>query len=149
MKQLETDRLARALRELAVSFVRAGSTAGLSRTAAATLGRLERDGDHRITDLATDEGITQPAMTGLVQRLEQAGHVTRRADPADGRASLISITPTGLDALRTRRAEQDAVVAARLEHLSPEQRARLSDALEAIETLTHTPADHLEDHALA
>lgn len=149
MKQPETDRLARALRELAASFVRAGTSAGLSRTAAATLGRLERDGDQRITDLATDEGISQPAMTGLVQRLEHIGHVTRRPDPDDGRASLISITPEGQQALVARRAEQDEIVAARLHHLTAEQRTRLGDALDAIETLTRTPADHLEDHALA
>lgn len=145
MKQPDTQRLARALRELAVSFVRVGAQGGLSRTAAATLGRLERAGDQRITDLAVEEGITQPAMTGLVQRLEQAGHVTRRADPADGRASLISLTDAGRAALVARRAEQDAIVAARLEQLSTEQRADLAVALDAIESLTHTT----EDHALA
>jgi len=35
----------------------------LSLTAASTLRRLERSGPHRLCELYTPEGITQPAMT--------------------------------------------------------------------------------------
>jgi DNA-binding MarR family transcriptional regulator len=45
--------------------------------------------------LAAKEGVSQPSMTQLIQRLERAGLVTRLADPDDGRAALIGITEEG------------------------------------------------------
>jgi DNA-binding MarR family transcriptional regulator len=41
------------------------------------------------------------SMTRTVQRLERAGFVRRRRDPADGRATLVESTPAG-SALRNR-----------------------------------------------
>src|SRR6516164_1510361 len=46
---------------------------GLSLTAAATLATLERSGPRRLTALAVQEGVTQPAMTQLVARLQDSG----------------------------------------------------------------------------
>ncbi|MBX6358009.1 MAG: MarR family transcriptional regulator, partial [Micromonosporaceae bacterium] len=43
---------------------------GLSLAAAATLATLERSGPQRLTELAAREGVTQPAMTQLVSRLQ-------------------------------------------------------------------------------
>ena len=57
---------------------------GLSLTAAATLATLERSGPRRLTALAVEEGVTQPAMTQLIARLQDAGLVRREADPTDG-----------------------------------------------------------------
>ena len=135
------DATARALREFVAVVVRSTRSASMSRVAAATLSLLERQGPLRITDLAEREAVTQPAMTGLVQRLEQAGHVARSPDPADGRASLISITTAGVAALGARRAEQDARIAAWLATLPPEQLATVESALPALTTA-------MEDHAL-
>ncbi len=42
-------------------------------------------------------GIENSGMTGLIDRLEKAGFVTRRADPDDRRALLICATPAGLE----------------------------------------------------
>jgi DNA-binding transcriptional ArsR family regulator len=58
---------------------------GLSLTAAATLATLERSGPSRLTSLAVKEGVTQPAMTQLIARLQESGLVSRTADPAAGR----------------------------------------------------------------
>src|ERR1700743_571171 len=58
---------------------------GLSFTAAATLATLERSGPCRLTLLAVQEGVTQPAMTQLAVRLEASGLVTRSSDPSDRR----------------------------------------------------------------
>ena len=58
---------------------------GLSLTAAATLATLERSGPRRLTALAAQEGVTQPAMTQLIARLQDSGLVGRDADPDDGR----------------------------------------------------------------
>ena len=67
----------------------------LSLTAASTLHRLELTGARRLTELAGLEGVTQPAMTQLVSRLERAGLAQRQADPQDGRVVLVEITDRG------------------------------------------------------
>jgi DNA-binding MarR family transcriptional regulator len=72
--------------ERVVSLLRALSQpSGLSMTAVATLATLEREGAQRLTGLAALAGVTQPAMTQLISRLEDDGLVRREADPADGR----------------------------------------------------------------
>jgi DNA-binding MarR family transcriptional regulator len=47
--------------------------AALSLTAARALGRLNEEGPIRLTTLAAAEGISQPSMTQLIQRLERQG----------------------------------------------------------------------------
>ena len=58
----------------------------LSMTTLSTLATLERFGPRRLTELATLEGVTQPAMTQIVSRLERDGLAERRGEPTDGRA---------------------------------------------------------------
>lgn len=48
----------------------------------------------RVKDLSTHLGITGPAVTSAVDRLERAGHVQRRPNPDDGRSRLIELTDT-------------------------------------------------------
>src|SRR5215475_13258120 len=76
----------------------------LSLTTASTLRRLEADGPQRLSELAAREGVTQPAMTQLVTRLERDGLARRLADRGDARAVLVSITAAGVERLRVRRA---------------------------------------------
>jgi DNA-binding MarR family transcriptional regulator len=104
----------------------------LSLTAAAALGSLDRRGPQRITTMAAAEGVSQPSMTQLIQRLEQRGLVTRTSDPADGRVALVSLTDAGKAALAARRRRNAARVAELLADL-PENDARaLAGALEAV-----------------
>ena len=63
------------------------------------LSTIEDQGAARISDLAALDHCSQPTMTTQVRRLEDAGLVSRTADPADARAVLISITPKGVDTL--------------------------------------------------
>jgi MarR family transcriptional regulator, organic hydroperoxide resistance regulator len=58
-------------------------------------------GPQRQTDLAAEFDTDSASMTRTVQRLERAGFVHRRADPIDGRATLVESTPAGM-ALRGR-----------------------------------------------
>jgi hypothetical protein len=46
---------------------------GLSTTASLLVNRLTREGPARLTALTAAEGISQPAMTQLIQRLERQG----------------------------------------------------------------------------
>src|SRR5919204_1032838 len=64
------------------------------------LSTIEDQGAARISELAALDHCSQPTMTMQVRRLEDAGLVTRTADPADARAVLIAITPAGSDTLR-------------------------------------------------
>jgi DNA-binding MarR family transcriptional regulator len=49
----------------------------------------------RMTDLATLLGVRKTAITGLVDRAQHRGLLTRTPSPHDARAALISLTPQG------------------------------------------------------
>ena len=103
---------------------------GLSLTAAATLGSLQRRGPQRITSLAVSQGVTQPSMTQLLRRLEDAGLVARVADPTDGRVVLVELTAAGEETLRTRWNTRLEHLDKVLETLTAEERATLQRAAE-------------------
>lgn len=107
----------------------------LSLTAASTLFRLERDGPHRLCELYAPEGITQPAMTQLVTRLEKEGLAERSSDPADGRAVVVSITEAGRAAVARRREGRTQALSGLLRALTPAEHAALVAALPALERL--------------
>ncbi|MFE9629990.1 MarR family winged helix-turn-helix transcriptional regulator [Streptomyces sp. NPDC006463] len=46
----------------------------------------------RQSELIKSVGLDPSTVTKMLQRLEQAGHVRRRPDPSDGRASLVEAT---------------------------------------------------------
>ncbi len=46
-------------------------------------------------DLARRIGVTSAASSGIVDRLESRGHVTRRAHPTDKRRTVVSISDSG------------------------------------------------------
>jgi DNA-binding MarR family transcriptional regulator len=110
---------------------------GLSLTAAATLATLERSGPSRLTSLAAKEGVTQPAMTQLIARLQESGLVSRTADPADGRVVQVRVTDEGRAMLARRRAVRAERLAEILARLSPEEQAALGTALPAIDALAN------------
>lgn len=108
---------------------------GLSLTAAATLATLERSGPCRLTWLAAREGVTQPAMTQLIARLQDAGLVDRAVDPADGRAAQIRLTDEGRATLARRRAVRADRLADLLAGLTPAERDALAAAVPAMDVL--------------
>jgi len=110
---------------------------GLSLTAAATLATLERSGPSRLTSLAAKEGVTQPAMTQLIARLQESGLVSRTADPADGRVVQVRLTDEGRATLARRRAVRAERLAEVLARLSPQEQAALGAALPAIDALAN------------
>ncbi|NUP48565.1 MAG: MarR family transcriptional regulator [Catenulispora sp.] len=117
---------------------------GLSLTAAATLGSLQRRGPLRITELANAQGVTQPSMTQLLRRLEDAGLVGRVPDPGDGRVVLVELTEAGDKTLRDRWSTRLAHLEALLGTLTDDERATLRHAAEAAlpvtQKLVHTLA---------
>jgi DNA-binding MarR family transcriptional regulator len=67
----------------------------LSASAALVLNRVCQEGPMRLTALAAAEGASQSGMTQLVQRMEYQGLLLRRADPIDGRATLVTLGEAG------------------------------------------------------
>ena len=110
---------------------------GLSLTAAATLATLERSGPCRLTALATLEGVTQPAMTQLVDRLQGMSLLERTPDPTDGRVVQVRITGDRRALLARRRVVRAERVAELLMRLSPGEQALLTAALPAMEALAN------------
>ncbi|PQD99907.1 MarR family transcriptional regulator [Mycolicibacterium parafortuitum] len=99
------------------------------------LSTIEDRGEARISDLAALDHCSQPTMTTQVRRLEDAGMVTRAADPNDARAVLIRITPEGVAALRQARADRGAAVDPYLERLSESDREILEQSVRIMRRL--------------
>jgi DNA-binding MarR family transcriptional regulator len=101
----------------------------MSFTAASTLARLEHEGPVRLTALAVAEGVAQPSMTQLVQRLERQGLARRVGDPDDGRVTLVAITDAGRHELAERRRMRDSHLADLLAALPAEEQQALGAAM--------------------
>ncbi|MBG6097347.1 MarR family winged helix-turn-helix transcriptional regulator [Nocardioides luteus] len=128
--------------EKVVRLVREVSTAGdISPTAATVLGVLARTGAQRVTDLARTAGVSQPAMTQLVNRLTRQGMLARVADDADRRAVLVEITDAGREVLEARRGQRAGVLDAALARVSAEDRAAIAAALPALDRLIDAVLD--------
>ncbi|BFU45903.1 MarR family winged helix-turn-helix transcriptional regulator [Krasilnikovia sp. MM14-A1004] len=114
---------------------------GLSLTAASTLRRLQRCGPHRLCALHVAEGVTQPAMTQLVTRLERDGLATRGTDPADRRVVVVTITDAGRAFVADRRARYAAALADVLDGMAAPDRAAILATLPAMERLAEVIAE--------
>jgi len=112
--------------------------AGLTPTQLAALATIGKTGPMRLGDLAAAEGIAPSTLTRLVTALEDSGYVRRCADPSDARASTLTITAHGQDALERIRTETTLMLTASLELLTPEQRSALAAALPVLEQLAET-----------
>lgn len=76
------------------------------------LSRLDRLGPMTTAGLARREQISPQAMGATIASLEKLGLVARSADDADGRLSILGLTPEGLAAVRSgRNAVVDRIVA--------------------------------------
>lgn len=133
------DELAGCVERLVVWLRRGTAVPGYSVTARSTLARLQTEGPGRVSDLARLEGVTQPAMTGLVNRLEGEGLVRRGPDPSDARAALVELTDAGHRFVDERRAERIRLLGTRMELLSAADRAALQAALPALDRLSRLP----------
>ncbi|TMK68597.1 MAG: MarR family transcriptional regulator [Actinobacteria bacterium] len=101
----------------------------------AALGTVERHGPLTPSELADLERVKRPTATRMVNRLEAEGLIVRARDPADGRSSLVSASPRGLELLRRLRKRRTAYLARRLRELDPDEVAALARAAEILERL--------------
>jgi DNA-binding MarR family transcriptional regulator len=140
--EIDVTRLRVALARLS-RWLRRHELAGLTPTQLAALATIGKTGPMRLGDLAAAEGIAPSTLTRLVTALEDSGYVRRLADPKDARASTLSITSRGQDALQRIRAETTLMLTESLEGLTADQRSALAAALPVLEHLAEAqPTSH-------
>ena len=136
MQTISTTDLAHRLRPVITRLsrgMRQGAGGELSPTQSAALHTIDCHGPLTPSELATRERIQRPTATRVLARLEEAGLITRTADPSDRRSTLISTSAAGHELILTLRDRKDAYLATRLERLSPEDLAALDRAAGILE----------------
>ncbi|HET6506473.1 MAG TPA: MarR family transcriptional regulator [Baekduia sp.] len=105
----------------------------------AVLGRLDREGPMTTSDLAAAERVRPQSMARTVTLLQEEGFVQGEAHPTDGRKTLLSIAPAGLEKLRAQREGREHWLAEALEtELSATERRTLRKSMHLLDRL----ADH-------
>ena len=120
----------------------AHTTVPISRTEIGVL-YVVSERPRRITELAAREGVTQPAITLLVNRLAERGWLKRTPDPLDGRAVLVELTPAGSALLDQVRAEFRALVREEMAMLDDDDIGALARAVEILDGMI----ERLEDRS--
>jgi DNA-binding MarR family transcriptional regulator len=67
----------------------------LSRPAVSILATLRKAGPLRLSELARRADLEPPLISREVRSLAAGGHLRRTADPTDGRAAIVELTPAG------------------------------------------------------
>src|ERR1700761_7555751 len=80
-------------RKLRLRFREHGGRTDLTPSQTAVLLRLENDGATTVSNLARAESMRPQSMSAIVAPLQELGLVSGVPDPADGRQTLMSLTP--------------------------------------------------------
>src|SRR4029450_2819846 len=88
-----------------------------------------------LAELAAEEDISPPALSGHVDRLEAAGLVERVRSDADPRRVGLQLTDEGSQLLRRVRARRTTWLAERMRSLTPEELEAIEAALPALHRL--------------
>ncbi|WET79607.1 MarR family transcriptional regulator [Amycolatopsis sp. QT-25] len=109
----------------------------LTLTQGSVLSELLNGGPRRMSTLADLERVRLPTMTDVVRRLDRLGLVSRRRDPADGRAVLVEVTEEGRRFHRQLIVAREEFLRERLFELDETDRAAIEAALPALTRLLH------------
>ncbi|MDQ3162661.1 MAG: MarR family transcriptional regulator [Actinomycetota bacterium] len=85
-----------------------------------------------LRELAAEERISAPALSGHVDRLERAGLIERVRDETDRRRVGLTLTEEGARLLRRVRARRTTWLAERLGGLEPEEVAAIEAAIDPL-----------------
>lgn len=108
---------------------------GITRSQWWVLAFLSRRDGMTQTALASDLDLTKVAIGGLIDRMETAGFVVRRADEADARARRVYLTRAGTKMVSTIREHVDQV---ETEILAGISEAELNQAATVLRTMKAT-----------
>jgi DNA-binding MarR family transcriptional regulator len=106
----------------------------LTITQFSALATVVRNGPLGVGHLAEIEGLPSPAATRLADKLELAGLVTRRMNPADRRGVQLFATPEGTELLERRARIGNAWLAGHVSALCRTDRLALERAVTLLES---------------
>ena len=129
------NRLRRVLLQINRHLRREAHAEGITGGQAALLAQIRAYPELGLRELAAREGVSAPAMTRYLDRMERAGLVVRTRSSEDARRVRLALTPKGVRALRSVRRRRTAWLAERLEGLSPEEIAAVGRAIEPLSKL--------------
>ena len=129
------NRLRPALLKLARELRRESHALGVTGGQVSLLFQIQRHKGIGVRGLAALERMSPAAMSGYVDRLERAGLLRRTPDPKDRRRHGLFVTEEGDRVLRSVKSRRTAWLAARLEHLDPDDLAAVDAAVEPLLSL--------------
>ena len=121
-------RLQRQLRSKAASDITPSQSSALA--------RIEQSGPVRLGTLAELEGTTAATMSRVIDSLAERHLVERVADPHDGRASLVQLSPQGGTLLHELQARYTEVLRGAMAELTGEEQRVVRRAIPVFERLS-------------
>jgi DNA-binding MarR family transcriptional regulator len=114
-------------------------TDGFSASQLSVIRRLDRDGPATVTMLARAESMRSQSMGAMVAGLQSAGFVSGKPHPTDGRQTLLSLTPAGLEWIKAKRAAREDWLFHSIEtQLSTAEQKQLGEALVLLKRLVES-----------
>ena len=105
---------------------------GITARQATLLWLVKRSPGLSLAELAAEEGISPPALSGHVDRLERAGLLERVRSSEDRRRVGLRLTEEGARVMRNVRARRTTWLAERLRVLDPDELAAVDAAMPAL-----------------
>ena len=96
----------------------------------------------RMSDIAHRLILSPGGTTKVIDRLEEMGHVTRMPDPEDRRATLLSLTDSGREAvIRNREIIDAGLQQAWAGHITDQEATVLIEVMDRVMHANHGPID--------
>ncbi len=128
--------LHKALRQITLHISALTAGYGLSSEEGHLLTYVAPYGPCPITELARVFGLSASTLTGMLDRMESAGHLARRPNPADRRSFLIEATPAGQATARRLNEVLVRFEAEVRERIGDEQVAGFRAVMQAVQDVT-------------
>ena len=133
--ELLADDLRPVLLRLARELRKETEQLGVTARQATLLWLVKRRPGLSLAELAAEEGISPPALSGYVDRLERAGLLERVRSSEDRRRVGLRLTDEGAKLMRRIRARRTTWLATRLERLEPAELQAIEAAIPALQRL--------------
>src|ERR671918_1238587 len=127
--ELVADDLRPVLLRLARELRKETEQLGVTARQSTLLWLVKRSPGLSLAGLAAEEGISPPALSGHVDRLERAGLLVRERSTEDRRRVGLRLTDEGVKLMRRIRARRTTWLAERLNDLEPGQLAAIDTAI--------------------
>ena len=130
--ELVADNLRPVLLRLARELRKETEQLGVTARQSTLLWLVKRSPGLSLAELAAEEGISPPALSGHVDRLERAGLLERVRSTEDRRRVGLRLTDEGMKLMRRIRARRTTWLAGRLQGLEPAELETIEAAIPAL-----------------